>query len=96
MYPQPENGVQSNPTVPLSVDCATAGLAIIMTVPMRMILGRLNKKLNRREAVESAINAVSGETQERGFGSWCEYPPNWITRFCTQSSSVRAQCLPYV
>ncbi|KAJ4376564.1 hypothetical protein N0V86_006677 [Didymella sp. IMI 355093] len=67
MYPQPKNGAQPNLTVPLSVDCATAGLAIIMTVVMRIILGRLNKKLDRGEHVEGAINAVPGEAQERGF-----------------------------
>ncbi|KAF3041150.1 hypothetical protein E8E12_008937 [Didymella heteroderae] len=67
MYPQPKNGAQPNLTVPLSVDCATAGLAIIMTVVMRIILGRLNKKLDRGEHVEGAINAVPGEAQNRGF-----------------------------
>ncbi|KAF1927177.1 pantothenate transporter liz1 [Didymella exigua CBS 183.55] len=67
MYPQPKSGAQPNLTVPLSVDCATAGLAIIMTVVMRMILGRLNKKLDKGEHVEGAINAVPGEAQERGF-----------------------------
>lgn len=67
MYPQPKSGAQPNLTVPLSVDCATAGLAIIMTVIMRIILGRLNKKLDRGEHVEGAINGVPGEAQERGF-----------------------------
>jgi MFS family permease len=67
MYPQPKSGAQPNLTVPLSVDCATAGLAIIMTVIMRIILRRLNKKLDRGEHVEGAINAVPGEAQERGF-----------------------------
>ncbi|KAF9695691.1 hypothetical protein EKO04_006385 [Ascochyta lentis] len=67
MYPQPKSGAQPNLTVPLSVDCATAGLAIIMTVVMRIILGRLNKKLDKGEHVEGAINAVPGEAQERGF-----------------------------
>lgn len=67
MYPQPKSGAQPNLTIPLSVDCATAGLAIIMTVIMRVMLGRLNKKLDRGEHVEGAINAVPGEAQERGF-----------------------------
>ncbi|KAJ4402662.1 hypothetical protein N0V91_007036 [Didymella pomorum] len=67
MYPQPKSGAQPNLTVPLAVDCATAGLAIIMTVVMRIILGRLNKKLDRGEHVEGAINAIPCEAQERGF-----------------------------
>lgn len=67
MYPQPPNGEQPNLTVPLSVDCATAALAIIMTVIMRIILGRLNKKLDRGEHVEGAINAVPGVAQANGF-----------------------------
>ena len=67
MYPQPEGGAQPNLTVPLAVDCATAGLAIIMTVVMRVVLSRLNKKLDRGEHVEGAINPVPSEAQERGF-----------------------------
>lgn len=67
MYPQPKSGEQPNLTVPLSVDCATAGLAIIMTVIMRIILGRLNKKLEKGEHVEGAINAVPGQGAENGF-----------------------------
>jgi predicted MFS family arabinose efflux permease len=66
MYPQPKSG-QPDLTVPLSVDCATAALAIIMTVIMRIILGRLNKKLARGEHVEGAINAVPGVGADRGF-----------------------------
>lgn len=67
MYPQPKSGAQPNLTVPLSVDCATAALAIVMTVVMRVILGKLNKKLDRGERVEGAINAIPGEVQERSF-----------------------------
>lgn len=67
MYPQPKSGAQPSLTVPLSVDCATAGLAIIMTLVMRLMLGRLNKRLDRGEHVEGAINVVPGEAQERGF-----------------------------
>ncbi|KAJ4364773.1 hypothetical protein N0V95_000721 [Ascochyta clinopodiicola] len=67
MYPQPKGGAQPDLTVALSVDCATAGLAIIMTVIMRIVLGRLNKKLDKGEHVEGAINAVPSEAQERGF-----------------------------
>jgi hypothetical protein len=67
MYPQPKGGQQPNLTIPLSVDCATAALAIIMAGVMRMMLGRLNKKLDRGEHVEGAINAVPGVAQENGF-----------------------------
>ncbi|KAL5455860.1 hypothetical protein PMIN06_004237 [Paraphaeosphaeria minitans] len=66
MYPQPKSG-QPNLTIPLSVDCATAALAIIMAGVMRVTLGRLNKKLDRGEHVEGAINAVPGVAQENGF-----------------------------
>jgi hypothetical protein len=66
MYPQPKTG-QPNLTVPLSVDCATAALAIIMAALMKMVLVRLNKKLERGEHVEGAINAVPGVAQEHGF-----------------------------
>ncbi|PSN75048.1 pantothenate transporter liz1 [Corynespora cassiicola Philippines] len=67
MYPQPPSGQQPDLTVPLSVDCATAALAIIMTAIMRIILTRLNKKLDRGDHVEGAINAVPGVAQEHGF-----------------------------
>lgn len=67
MYPQPKGGQQPNLTIPLSVDCATAVLAILMAGVMRVILGRLNKKLDRGEHVEGAINAVPGAAQENGF-----------------------------
>ena len=67
MYPQPPSGQQPNLTVPLSVDCATAVLAIIMTALMRIVLGKLNKKLDRGEHVDGAINAVPGVAQEHGF-----------------------------
>ncbi|KAF2874034.1 major facilitator superfamily domain-containing protein [Massariosphaeria phaeospora] len=67
MYPQPKGNQQPNLVLPLSVDCATAALAIVMTVVMRMILSRLNKKLDKGEHVEGAINAVPGVAQEHGF-----------------------------
>ena len=66
MYPQPKKG-QPHLTIPLSVDCATAVLAIIMAAIMRVILTRLNKKLDKGEHVEGAINAVPGVAQEHGF-----------------------------
>jgi len=52
------------------VDCATAVLAIIMATILRIILIRLNKKLDRGEHVEGAINkgaAIPGEAAEKGF-----------------------------
>ncbi|CCT61143.1 hypothetical protein IAQ61_005038 [Plenodomus lingam] len=67
MYEQPPSGQQPDLTVPLSVDCGTAALAIIMTVIMRIILRRLNKKLERGEHVEGAINAAPGVGQSNGF-----------------------------
>jgi MFS family permease len=67
MYPQPKGNVQPDLTLPLSVDCGTAALAIIMALVMRTILSRLNKKLDRGEHVEGAINAVPGEGQDHGF-----------------------------
>ncbi|KAF2204897.1 pantothenate transporter liz1 [Delitschia confertaspora ATCC 74209] len=66
MYPQPKVG-QPDLTVPLSVDCGTAVLAILMAGTMRVILARLNKKLDRGEHVEGAINAVPGAAQGNGF-----------------------------
>jgi MFS family permease len=67
MYPQPPKGQQPNLTIPLSVDCATAALAIVMAAIMRVVLTRLNKKLDRGEHVEGAINGVPGVAQENGF-----------------------------
>ncbi|KAF2261818.1 pantothenate transporter liz1 [Lojkania enalia] len=67
MYPQPKGKAQPDLTVPLSVDCATAALAVVMAALMRIVLARLNKKLERGEHVEGAINAVPGVGQEHGF-----------------------------
>lgn len=56
--------------VAFSVDCATAALAIIAATVLRIILVRLNKKLDSGEHVEGAINsgaAVPGEAGEKGF-----------------------------
>ncbi|KAF2138079.1 uncharacterized protein K452DRAFT_353306 [Aplosporella prunicola CBS 121167] len=53
-----------------SVDCAMLVLAAIMATLLRVILVRLNRKLDRGEHVEGAINAgqgVPGEAAERGF-----------------------------
>jgi hypothetical protein len=38
-----------------------------MAAIMRIVLGRLNKKLDRGEHVEGAINGVPGVGQEHGF-----------------------------
>jgi hypothetical protein len=54
----------------MSVCSATAFVAIIMATVLRFILVRLNKKLDRGERVEGAINSgkgVPGEAAERGF-----------------------------
>jgi hypothetical protein len=51
----------------MSVDCATAVLAIIMATILRLLLATLNKKLDRGEHVEGAINAVPGEASQHGF-----------------------------
>jgi len=67
MYPQQKGQTHPNLVVPMSVDCATAVLAIIMATVLRLLLARLNKKLDRGEHVEGAINAVPGEASEHGF-----------------------------
>lgn len=51
----------------MSVNCATALIAIIAATVLRIVLGLLNKKLDRGEPVEGAINSVSGEATEKGF-----------------------------
>lgn len=56
--------------VAFSVDCATAALAIIAATSLRFILVHLNKKLDRGEYVEGAINSGTGipsEAAEKGF-----------------------------
>lgn len=56
--------------VAMSVNCATTALAIIMAFTLRMILVRLNKKLDRGEHVEGAVSAgqaVPGEAAKKGF-----------------------------
>ena len=49
------------------MDSATAVLAIIMATILRLVLARLNKKLDQGKHVEGAINAVPGEASEHGF-----------------------------
>ena len=56
--------------VAMSVNCVTVFIAISMATLLRFILVRLNKKLDRGEHVEGAINAgeaVPGEAARRGF-----------------------------
>ncbi|KAI4758701.1 MFS transporter [Aureobasidium sp. EXF-3400] len=56
--------------VAMSVNCATAAMAIIMAFTLRTILMRLNKKLDRGEHVEGAVSAgqgVPGEAAKKGF-----------------------------
>lgn len=48
----------------MSVDCATAFVAILAATALRFILVRLNKKLDRGEGVEGA---VPGRAGSRGF-----------------------------
>jgi hypothetical protein len=54
----------------MSVCSATAFIAILSATLLRIILVRLNKKLDRGEHVEGAINAGEGvpeEAAQRGF-----------------------------
>ncbi|OJD30853.1 pantothenate transporter liz1 [Diplodia corticola] len=53
--------------IAFSVDCAMLGLAVICATILRFILVRLNKKLDRGEHVEGAVNAVPGQAADRGF-----------------------------
>lgn len=48
----------------MSVNCATAFIAIVAATVLRFILVRLNNKLDRGEEVEGA---VPGEGSRRGF-----------------------------
>lgn len=43
------------------------GFAAICATILRFILKNLNKKLDRGEHVEGAINAVPGQAADRGF-----------------------------
>ena len=58
-------------TVAFAVNCCTAFLAILMAGILRIMLVRLNKKLDRGEQVEGAIagGAVQGESEamQKGF-----------------------------
>lgn len=54
MYP---TSAQPQYTVAMCVNCATAFIAVCAATVMRMVLVRLNKKLERGEWVEGAINS---------------------------------------
>jgi hypothetical protein len=51
----------------MAVNCATAGVAIIAALLLRINLARLNKKLDRGEHVEGAVNAVPRDVADKGF-----------------------------
>ena len=51
----------------MSVNLATVILALLMASLLRVMLIRLNKKLDKGEHVEGAINAVPGEAADKGF-----------------------------
>jgi hypothetical protein len=51
----------------MSVNCATAAIAIIMAASLRIVLSRLNKRLDRGEYVEGAVNRAPREAAEKGF-----------------------------
>ncbi|MCJ1369316.1 hypothetical protein MMC20_000526 [Loxospora ochrophaea] len=56
--------------VAMSVNCATAVIAICSATVLRFILVRLNKKLDRGEPVEGAVavgEGVPGEASKKGF-----------------------------
>lgn len=48
-------------------NCVMAGLAIASAFVMRTMLAKLNKKLDRGETVEGALNSAPGEAVEHGF-----------------------------
>lgn len=54
----------------MSVNCTTAFIAICAATVLRIVLMRLNKKLDRGETVKGAIavgDAVPGAASEGGF-----------------------------
>lgn len=56
--------------VAMIVNCVTAVIAICCATLLRIILVRLNKKLDRGEVVEGAVavgEGVPGEAAKRGF-----------------------------
>ncbi|KAI0012341.1 major facilitator superfamily domain-containing protein [Xylariaceae sp. FL0662B] len=53
--------------VAMSVNCGTTFMAIVATAVLRIMLVRLNKKLDQGVYVEGAINALPGEAAQHGF-----------------------------
>ena len=54
----------------MSVNCATAFIAICAATLLRIILVKLNKKLDRGEVVEGAVaygEGIPGEASKKGF-----------------------------
>jgi hypothetical protein len=54
----------------MSVNCGTVLLSLIMATLLRFMLMRLNRKLDRGEHVEGAVNSgyvVPGEATRKGF-----------------------------
>lgn len=64
MYP---NSAGPGYTVAMSVNCCTSFIAICAATLLRFMLVRLNKKLDRGERVEGAINSSMGQAEEHGF-----------------------------
>ena len=54
-------------TVAMIVNCITAFIAVCTATVMRMVLVRLNRKLDAGIYVEGAINAVPGQGAANGF-----------------------------
>lgn len=57
LYP---NSAAPHYTLAMVVNCGTAVIAVLTATVMRVILVRLNKKLERGIFVEGAINSVPG------------------------------------
>jgi hypothetical protein len=51
----------------MSVNCAMSVMAILAALTLRMILVRLNKKLDQGIFVEGAINSGVTEAEKKGF-----------------------------
>ena len=51
----------------MSVNCAMSVMAMLAALTLRLILVRLNKKLEQGIFVEGAINAVPTEAGQKGF-----------------------------
>ena len=64
------HGSNGSLAIAMVVNCATAFIAILAATVMRILLVRLNKKLDRGESVEDiagSANAVPGEASKKGF-----------------------------